>query len=248
MVHHGKKVNEVYETKNYSTFKFRNDNRVINKSHVKSIANNMKVRGWEKGSYVVINNKGEIIDGQHRVTAAMEVGISISYILEKSAGFETIRSLNSRQKNFAITDHIHGFVVEGNPHYVKLNDFMIQYPELRPTECMMLCTNSLSGCDRENFESGKFVTKNIDKANEWAMNIMELKPYFEGYNRSIFVRALLKTLTRCKEFSFSEFVRKVKVRPTNIHFCGSVDEYIKMIEEIYNFSRNKESRINLRNI
>ena len=112
----------------------------------------------------------------------------------------------------------------------------------------MLCTNSLSGSDRECFENGRFVTKNMDKAVEWAMNIMELKPLFEGYNRSTFVRALVKTLTRCKDFSFEEFVRKVKVRPTNIHFCGSVDEYIKMIEEIYNFSRNKSGRINLRNI
>jgi hypothetical protein len=178
----------------------------------------------------------------------METGVPISYILESTAGFETIRNLNSRQKNWAITDHIHGFVVEGNPHYIKLNNFMKQYPELKPTEAMMLCTNSLSGCDRENFESGKFVTKNMDKAIEWAMNIMELKPLFEGYNRSTFVRAIIKTLTKCKEFSFDEFVRKVKLRPTNIHFCGSVDEYIKMIEEIYNFSRNKDSRINLRNI
>ena len=248
MIRNGKKVNEVYQTKDYSIFKFRDDNRVINKSHVKNIANNMRVRGWEKGSYVVINKKGEVIDGQHRVTAAMETGISISYILESTAGFETIRNLNSRQKNWAIHDHIHGFVVEGNPHYVKLNNFMKQYPELKPTECMMLCSNTLGGCNRDIFESGGYTTKNMDKAITWAMNIMELKPYFEGYNRSTFVRAIIKTLTKCKEFSFEEFVRKVKVRPTNIHFCGSVDEYIKMIEDIYNFSRNKSSRINLRNL
>ena len=248
MIKNAKKVNEVYQTKDYSIFKFREDNRIINKSHVKNIANNMRIRGWERGSYVVINKKGEIIDGQHRVTAAMESGVPISYILETTAGFETIRNLNSRQKNWAITDHIHGFVVEGNPHYVKLNNFMKMYPELKPTECMMLCTNSLNGSNRETFESGKFTTKSMDKAIEWASYIMELKPLFEGYNRSIFVRALIKTLTRCKEFSFEEFVRKVKVRPSNIYFCGSVDEYIKMIEEIYNFSRNKSGRINLRNI
>jgi hypothetical protein len=248
MIKNGKKVNEVYQTKDYSIFTFRSDNRVINKSHVRNIANNMKVRGWERGSYVVINKKGEIIDGQHRVSAAMETGVPISYILESTAGFETIRNLNSRQKNWAIVDHIHGFVVEGNPHYIKLNNFMKQYPELKPTEAMMLCTNSLVGGNRESFESGKFVTKNMDKAIEWAINIMELKPLFEGYNRSSFVRALVKILTRCKEFSFPEFVRKVKVRPTNIHYCGSVDEYVKMIEEIYNFGRNKGGRLNFRNI
>jgi hypothetical protein len=240
----GKKVNEVYSTKDYSKFKFRGDNRIVKESHVKGLIENMKTRGWEPGSYVVINEKGEVIDGQHRVKAAIQVGIPIHYTIEKKAGFETIRNLNRNQKNWAITDHIHGFVEENNPHYIKLNNFIKEYPELKVTECMMLCKNSFSSVHRNDFESGNFTTRDMNKAREWANNIMSLKPYFKGYNRSIFVRALVKVFSKKQEFNFTKFLHKVQLRPNMIVMCGTVEQYIGMIEEIYNFG-NRE-KINLR--
>lgn len=240
----GKKVNEVYSTKDYNKFKFRGDNRIVKESHVKGLIENMKLRGWEPGSYVVINEKGEVIDGQHRVKAAIQAGVAVHYTIEKKAGFETIRNLNRNQKNWAITDHIHGFVEENNPHYIKLNNFIKEYKELKVTECMMLCKNSFSSVPRSEFESGNFTTRDMTKAREWGDYIMSLKPFFKGYNRSIFVRALVKVLSKKQEFKFDKFLHKVQLRPNLIRMCGTVEQYVEMIEEIYNFgSRDK---INLR--
>lgn len=240
----GKKVNEVYSTKDYNKFKFRGDNRIIKESHVRGLVENMRVRGWEPGSYVVINEKGEVIDGQHRVKAATKLGIPIFYTIERKAGFDTIRNLNRNQKNWALTDHIHGYVEENNPHYIKLNNFIKEYPELKVTECMMLCKNSFTSVSREDFESGNFTVKDMTKAREWANNIMSLKPYFKGFNRSIFVRALVKVLSKKEEFKFDRFLHKVTIRPNLIRMCGTVEQYVDMIEEIYNFgSRDK---VNLR--
>lgn len=240
----GKKVNEVYSTKDYNKFKFRGDNRIIKESHVRGLVENMRVRGWEPGSYVVINEKGEVIDGQHRVKAATKLGIPIFYTIERKAGFDTIRNLNRNQKNWALTDHIHGYVEENNPHYIKLNNFIKEYPELKVTECMMLCKNSFTSVSREDFESGNFTVKDMVKAREWANNIMSLKPYFKGFNRSIFVRALVKVLSKKEEFKFDRFLHKVTIRPNLIRMCGTVEQYVDMIEEIYNFgSRDK---VNLR--
>ncbi len=240
----GKKVNEVYSTKDYNKFKFRGDNRIIKEPHVKGLIKNMRERGWEPGSYVVINNKGEVIDGQHRVKAATQVGIAILYTIEKSAGFDTIRNLNRNQKNWAITDHIHGFIEENNPHYIKLNNYIKEFPELKVTECMMLCQNSFRSVAREVFEGGDFKTKDMVKAREWGNNIMSLKPYFKGYSRSIFVRALVKILSNKPEFKFERFLHKVQLRPNLIFMCGTVDQYVAMIEDVYNYS--SRDKINLR--
>ena len=240
----GKKVNEVYSTKDYNKFKFRGDNRIIKESHVKGLVKNMRERGWESGSYVVINERGEVIDGQHRVRAAIQVGIPIHYTIEKKTGFETIRNLNRNQKNWAISDHIHGFVEENNPHYIKLNNFSKEFPDLKITECMMLCKNSFTSCSRDEFESGNFKTKDMVVAREWGNNIMSLKPYFKGYNRSIFVRALVKILSNKQEFDFKRFLHKIQLRPNLIVMCGTVEQYVGMIEEIYNYS--SRDKINLR--
>ena len=61
----GKKVGEIFETKDYSIFKFREDNRLVNQNHVKKLANRMKEKGWLSSSVVTLNGSGEVIDGQH---------------------------------------------------------------------------------------------------------------------------------------------------------------------------------------
>ena len=67
MIFNGTKVNEIYQTSDLSKFKFRKDNRIINHKHVNSLVKSMSTNGWLKGSYVVINENGEIIDGQQMV-------------------------------------------------------------------------------------------------------------------------------------------------------------------------------------
>ena len=62
----GKKVGEIFETKDYSIFKFRDDNRLVNTNHVKKLANRMKEKGWLSSSVVTLNGSGEVIDGQQR--------------------------------------------------------------------------------------------------------------------------------------------------------------------------------------
>lgn len=246
MIQNTKKVNEIFQTKEYSKFKFRRDNRIVNDNHVKGLIKSMRERGWEPGSYVVINEKGEVIDGQHRVKAAMEINIPINYVIEKRASFETIRNLNRNQKNWAVADHIHGYVSENNLNYVRLNNFIKTYPDLKVTECMMLTQNNFTSISRQEFESGKFTTRDMVKAMSWADNIMSLKPYFEGYNRSIFVRGLVKILSKKPEFKFEEFLHKIQLRPGSIHLCGNVDQYIEMIEDIYNYKRRNNEKLNLR--
>ena len=242
----GKKVNEVYQTKDYSLFKLHRDNREINLNHVRKIANDMLMRGWLPGSYVVVNSKGETIDGQHRIEAARQAGVPVSYIVENKTDGKTIRGLNQNQKKWQLQNHIGGFVKDNNPNYVLLQGFMKMYPEFTATEAMMFVQNSYSYCDRDVFENGGFIARDIDKATEWARDILSLKPYFKKYNSSTFVRAMIKSLTKCKQFKLEEFIYKVHNRPTQLFICGSVSEYLGVIEDVYNFGRKKDNRIDLR--
>jgi hypothetical protein len=85
------------------------------------------------------------------------------------------------------------------------------------------------------------------KGEKWANHILELKPYFEkGFNKSIFVRAMIKIFSKKPQFKFEEFLHKVKLRPGMIHLCGSVELYLEMIEEIYNYKRRSDEKLNLR--
>ena len=112
------------------------------------------------------------------------------------------------------------------------------------TEVAMFLNNNMTTIKRDTFESGEYVVKNEKKAREWANNILELRPYFDKYyTKAIFVRGMIKCLLK-KEFVFEEFLHKVKLRPNNLVACGTVEQYVEMIENIYNYKRS--SKINLR--
>jgi hypothetical protein len=242
---HGKKVGEIFETKDYTIFKFRKENRPIIPNHVKKLAKRMSERGWLSTSVVTINGNGDIIDGQNRVTAAMSVGCPVRYKVVKGAGSDEMTEMNTLQKNWSPFDHLHKFVVKGIPSYVTFDKFVNDYPMFKYTEIGMFLTNSLSGVKRDTFESGQYVVKSEKKGREWADNILQLKPYFEKYyNKSIFVRAMIKIMSNKKDFVFEEFLHKVKLRPTKLVPCGTCEQYVELIEDIYNYKRI--GKVNLR--
>jgi hypothetical protein len=241
----GKKVGEIFETKDYSIFKFREDNRIVNTNHVKKLAKRMSENGWLSTSVVTLNGSGDVIDGQHRVKAAISVGVPIRYKVTRGAGIDEMTDMNTLQKNWSPFDHLHKFVVRGNVNYITFDNFVKEFPMFKYTEIAMLLNNSMSSIKRDTFESGEYVVKNEKKAREWSNFLLEIKPHFEKYyNKSIFVRALIKILSNKKEFKFDEFMHKVKLRPTKLVACGTVEQYIEMIEDIYNYKRS--DKVNLR--
>jgi hypothetical protein len=241
-----KQVNKVLQTKNYSMFKFRNDNRDVNEPHVRKLTKNMKENGWMKGSIVVVNEKNEIIDGQHRIKAAITAGVPVEYIVSRGSGIREIIGNNVLTNQWNIKTYLDHHVKQGNTNYQVLKDFMVKYPMFKFTELTMFLNNGLNNASRGVFESGDWKIKNVKTAELWVERILQLKPYFEQYNRSIFVRAVVKIMSKKTEFSFDEFLHKVKLRPTMLRPCGTVDQYVEMIEELYNYHRRNDEKLNLR--
>lgn len=241
-----KLIGQVLQTRNYEMFKFHRENRTIVQSHVNSLARSMLIHGWARGSIVIVDSNFNVLNGQHRVLAAQKSNVPVTYMVDSKASANEIGILHTNMKPWNIITHLERFVKLGYNHYIVLDRFMKNFPDFRPTECTMLVRNGLGSAERESFESGKFETKDMKVAYNWGHDIMLLKPYFEkGYNKSIFVRAMIKVLsTKSDVFHFDEFLHKVHMRPKSIFMCGTVDQYIQMIEDIYNYRRSE--KVNLR--
>ena len=240
-----RKVNEIFRTKDFGMFKFHDQNRGIIEGHVNRLYQSMLKNGWLHGSYVVIDRNGNVIDGQHRLKAAMKANIPVDYVVEKSAKVEEISKLNTNSRNWNIIDHLNYYVKLQNPHYVVLDKYMKNFPDFRPTECMMLVKNSTSSSDRSTFERGEFKTRDMNLAYDWGRKILSLKPYFRGYNKSIFIRAMIRSF-QSPQFDFDQFLRKVELRPMSIFMCSTIEDYITMIENIYNYYTKNGEKIRLR--
>ena len=154
-------------------------------------------------------------------------------------------SLNTLQRNWSPFDHLHKFVVRGNPSYITFQNFVNDFPEFKYTEVAMFLSNSLNSVNRDVFEGGRYTIKDATKARLWATQIRSLKQYFaKYYNKAIFVRAMIKIMANKPEFVFEDFFHKVQLRPNMLVPCGTVEQYIEMVESIYNYRRS--DKVNLR--
>jgi len=241
-------INQVHMTTNYEQFKFRKDNRNINQRRVNILSTNMKKNGWLRGSYLVVNEKIELIDGQHRLLGAMLAGVPVAYIIEPGSGFKEIRGLNQGHADWKYREHLDGYVKEKNPDYIVLNNFLKEFPQFRFTEALMFLVNNNTGVNRYTFDSGLFKVADVEKGKTWARQVSRLQPYFEnGYNKSLFVRGIIRILAKkSKVFDMEEFIRKVSIRPGMIYSCGTTEQYINLIESIYNYYRKDDEKVNLR--
>jgi hypothetical protein len=251
------KKQSVMFTKNLGMFKLHEANRSldnpVSQNRIKRIAASMKQEGL-KLVPIIVTSKFIVVDGQHRLEAAKLAGCGIYYLVDDTivnttkGVFKAAATFNQNMKEWSKKDYIHGFSVQGNESYKVLEQFGKEFPMFSLTEQIMLLNNSgTRHCDKNEFSTGGFKVENLEVAREWANNILSLKPFFEkGYNKSVFVRTLLTIMEKKETFKFEEFLHKVKLRPSSIYMCGDKRSYAEMIEDIYNYKRRNDEKLNLR--
>jgi len=248
-----KEVNKVYRTNDLSTFKTLPGNRVPNLLHINRLIYSINKYGM-KCNPILVNERLEVIDGQHRLEAAKSAGTFVYYIIVNGYNLTEVHTLNLNQKNWAKSDYMEGYANMGIDAYVKLREFVEKNDDIPFTCCVYLCANALepgylAKTVKDNvknkfiFEEGTWIGKDFNLAQDWANKIRMIGTYYEGYNRAIFIKSFIPLLHNDK-FDFSEFMHKLRLQPSALVDCVDAGQYRTVIEDIYNWrSRNK---INLR--
>ena len=246
-------VNKVYKTSDLSIFKQIDGNRIPNLQHVKRLADSIRVYGM-KCNPILVNEKMEVIDGQHRLMAAKEANSFVYYIIIPGYHLKEVQTLNLNQKNWTKKDFMEGYANMGIESYVKLRNFVNKNDDFGFSDCVALCSNVTTGVNltivntirggvkknqAEIIESGTWKGKDFNLAQEWANKIRMIKPYYLGYNRTGFVGTMIGLLQK-ENFDFNDFMHKIRLQPTALVDCASRDQYRTLIEDIYNYKRREK--------
>ena len=234
---------EIKSTTDYSLFKALKGNRVVNQKHVQKLINSMRKKMHH--SPIQVNEKMEIIDGQHRLEARKAIGAPIEYYISKGADISTVQDLNTNSEDWKIDDYLHSYISKGIKDYIIYKQFLDSY-KFNHKITMYLLTNNAGGCS-EDFNSGNFKIKDIEKAAEIASKLNIVGGYYDGYKRRTFCYAFVRCLNNSK-FSFEEFIAKLAYQRSKIYDCAKVEQYLEIIEEIYNYKRSAKDKIVLRNL
>jgi len=240
------RVNGIYKTSQYGLFSYDARNRPVDPRRVKALVKSMKEIGFINQP-IKVTKGGVIIDGQHRLEAAKVAAVPILFYIDYSKGdvYQKMSTSNRLGKMWTKQDHIHGLSQEGLPAYVSLSNFQMEYPEIKMTEQLMLMQNNTSTMYKDDFGDGKWKHGSIKTAKMWANQIMEIKPYYADFNKSLFIRSMIEIFNKHPEFIWGEFMKKVKLRPAMLYPCGDRRQYKQMIEKIYNHHRRNSDKIRL---
>jgi hypothetical protein len=72
-----------------------------------------------------------------------------------------------------------------------------------------------------------------------------ISKFYDGYKRRAFVYAMLD-LFENPQYNHAEFLNKLSFQSVKLVDCTDVQQYLILIEEIYNFKRNKQTKVYFR--
>jgi len=235
-----KHSNQVHKTTDYFLFKPIEGNRNKNLLHInrlkKSMADNYLF------TVIIVNEKYEIIDGQHRFDVIQELKLPLNYIVCNGYGLNEVHILNQNSKTWTSDDYLDGYCKLGYKDYLKYKEFKELYG-IGHYECMWLLNGSQLSNPTQVFFTGDFKIKNYNEACKIIEKIMLVEPYYQEWKRRSFILAMLQ-LFKNPNFELTEFLQKLKLQPTALSNCSTTNQYVSLIEEIYNYRRRE--KVNLR--
>lgn len=226
---------KIKKTKNYGMFKALLGNRNPNARHIIHLIDSIKKNNLLNIKPIVVNGKMEVIDGQHRLAAAKELGVPIYYIIKSKLGVCDAQTVNTENKRWVMIDFLQSKCTLGLKVYLEVDEFAREY-NLSP----MLAVSLLSGDDGEairKFKDGTFRIKHKDWAIKIASFITDTSKTFPHYKSRSFIFAL-SHIFRC---DFNED-RLRKCLLDGIDKCATKKQYILTIQEAYNYHLSRKSR------
>lgn len=247
-------ISVVFSTKDYAKFKTIGGNRMVNDAHVRRLKKSFDEEYLL--SPILVNERFEIIDGQHRYQAAKLSGRELNYIVAEGYRLPQVQRLNTGTSNWGKKDYLQSYADLGVKAYVQMLAFMNKYPDFGLAAAESLLTQNSGGANNrnkeftgngqsgvKNFQNGDLEIADLEFAYEAADKIMLVKPLYDGYTRTNFVRAI-SVLIQKDNFDMDHFLSKLEKNPGMLSHRNSISEYIEVIEEIYNY--RSRSKVNLR--
>ena len=235
-------MQKIEVTTDYSIFKKHECNRPLDMSNLRKIELSIKTNNMLALRPVLVDEEMRVIDGQHRLKAAENLGVAIYYQVNQNSKSEDIILLNANQKRWSIEHYIHYYAVQGNKEYLRLQKFCSEHE---------LTYHSLFSIFRANariytkVRAGTFVFKDqFDETSvKAALTLLEevmdcIERYRLTNNHFIkgnkFKTGLLAFLLN-KDIDMSVFLNKLSIKVSSIKPCANIDDYIIMFSDIYNW-------------
>ena len=238
-------MQQIVMTKDYGIFKKMDGNRHLDRYHLKKLKAAIEGDNQLDVHPIIVNKDYYVIDGQHRLEAAKELGYDIYYIKSDTVTDLHVIGGNVNQKSFEVENYIDYFAIkERKPEYIQLKD-MLKASGLKPKALLTLLLGVVSANILEFLKTGKFKFPTSEEPLE-VLNFYfdfiayakdkRLKPtsMFSNHN---FTRAL-RWLFKTTGFDASIFFKKLDMKWFELKPQRTAEEWYSLLIGIYNFKNH----------
>jgi ParB-like nuclease domain len=241
----------IQKTDDYSIFKYIGFNREKNKNHIDSLKKILQKENLLHLHPILLNEKMEVVDGQHRLEAAKELGLEIFYIVS-NLSYDHILNSNLFQKRLSLNDVIKFFSLKDKlPDYILLQDY-ITILSLNPKSIVGLIFGNSSRHIFDFIKKGSFKfpsdMKLIEKLTNSFLKFVNfckekrVAPFsmFSTSNFTISYRNLILLSNFNEEIFFS----KLELRWFDLKPQLNAKEWTRQLIGIYNWKNQNPIHVN----
>lgn len=153
---------QVFETRDYGQFGKLKGNRGLNESQINGIIGSIGDVGYQPVP-ILVNEKMEVIDGQHRLEAAKRLHIPIYFIVKHGAGQREVMQLNLHHGNWTVYDFIGFYSANGNRNYIRLNEYASRFEGVGIIDIAMCLSETKSRNIQRPLREGRYQIVETDE-------------------------------------------------------------------------------------
>ena len=227
-------------TKDYDKFVFTEDNRDTERAHIRELKGSLERNGFLKSKAISVkhipgSSKLRVIDGQHRLLAAKELGINVWYKIDNDIAEDALPDLQIAKK-WLPKDYLKHFVAKGKAEYAKLAEICDMFPGVSISSVVLLLRGGINEESYMNdFRAGVVKLTHLKQAVEALELAEELnKSYKHAWlHGRTFLSAFIQILA-LPGYDHKIMLGKLKFRGEEFVQMLSGEGYFKIFDKIYN--------------
>lgn len=236
---------KIEKTKDYKQFKIMKGNRIVSRAHVKKLIKSIAEHDMLSQNPIIVNTNGEIVDGQHRLLAAENLGVDIYYVQVDPSSLHDVITLNNYSKKWSSRDYIDAYIALGYPSYKQLVKFMEDEDISLEIAFTALCGNNLVQAYRDLYRGAwKMSDEQIELAKKRIFNYKRFKLFFNesrGMTIQRTDRYFYRAINRIVELGYEEQIFKnleSYAKSHEIEMKVTTKDYLRQYEDILNFRKH----------
>lgn len=235
----------MYKTTDYDQFRTIVGNRKVVPIHVRNLKESISEHNRLEQHPITVNERMEVIDGQHRLQAAIELGVPIYYTVKRGDGLTQVQKLQV-QREWRYQDYVDSYVERGFTDYIILKEFVEKHktPIVMSANLMMNRSRKEGRYTSDLIKSGEFEVRDLRKATE----VVDMASIFIPYLSLIhiahsgsFLQAVKILID--KGISKERVEKKLAVWNGKIYSQPTSREYMRIFEDIINWYSKKRVRL-----